>query len=46
MSVPKVKVDAWQCLRCGYIWIARTKDKPRACAKCKSKYWDREYVRK
>ena len=41
MHMPKISVDAWKCLRCGYIWLPRGKDKPIACAKCKSAYWDK-----
>lgn len=41
----------YNCLRCGYLWLPRsydpttqdieTMDPPKACAKCKSKYWNR-----
>ena len=38
---PKVKVDAWECERCGHIWKPRSEEKPKVCPKCKSPYWDR-----
>lgn len=27
--------------RCGHGWIARNREKPRVCPKCKSANWDR-----
>jgi predicted Zn-ribbon and HTH transcriptional regulator len=37
----KVKVDAYQCERCGHIWLPRNKvDEPKVCPKCKSPYWN------
>lgn len=41
-SMSNVQVSAWQCDRpeCGHIWIANGY-KPKACAKCKSRSWDR-----
>jgi len=47
----KIKVNAFNCLRCGHRWIPRVqlsqlegklKDKPRICPHCKSAYWDLE----
>jgi hypothetical protein len=36
----KVETDGFQCLRCGYCWIPRNKDKPpKVCAGCNSPYW-------
>ena len=29
------------CLRCGHVWMPDRVEKPRSCAKCKSKVWDR-----
>lgn len=34
-----------KCKRCGYEWKER-KELPRLCARCKSPYWDREYLKK
>ena len=28
--------------RCGHEWIARERERPRVCPKCKSPNWDRE----
>ena len=40
-----VKVDGYQCERCGHIWVAREGrergDLPTICPKCKSPYWNR-----
>lgn len=36
----EIKVPGYQCGRCGHKWIARKKDKPIICPKCKSPYWD------
>jgi len=30
------------CLRCGYVWVARGQEKPQRCAKCKHKAWNRD----
>jgi hypothetical protein len=41
---PKVKVDAYECTRCGHVWVPR-KDTtlPVTCPnrKCNSPYWDK-----
>jgi hypothetical protein len=36
-----VQVQAWKCDRpsCGHVWLAE--EKPKACARCKSRGWDR-----
>jgi hypothetical protein len=46
-----VAVWAYRCFRCGYIWLPRdydvshsntlAREPPKACARCKSKYWNR-----
>ena len=46
-----VAVWAYHCYRCGYIWLPKdydvseintlARDPPKACARCKSKYWNR-----
>lgn len=37
----EIIVLACRC-RCGHEWIARERDRPRVCPKCKSPNWDRE----
>jgi predicted Zn-ribbon and HTH transcriptional regulator len=42
---PIVKIDAFKCSKCGYIWTSNrftAKNPPIACSKCKSAYWNRE----
>jgi len=36
----KVKLEGYVCERCEHVWLARNKEKPRVCPKCKSPYWD------
>jgi len=39
--MPKIKVDAYQCTRCGHVWMPRkTGKEPTVCPKCKSPYWN------
>ena len=45
VAMGKVKVDAYQCERCGHVWLPREATKrehrdPVICPKCKSAYWD------
>ena len=40
MAKVKIIVDGYKCERCKYEWIARKKDYPRVCPRCKSPYWD------
>ncbi|KKN67138.1 hypothetical protein LCGC14_0464850 [marine sediment metagenome] len=35
-----IKLKAFDCLRCKWEWIPRTKERSRVCPKCKSPYWD------
>lgn len=35
------KVIVNKCNACGYEWQSRFGEKPIACARCKSPYWDR-----
>lgn len=38
----KIQVTAFQCERCGGVWVPRDiNEPPRNCPKCKSPYWDR-----
>jgi predicted Zn-ribbon and HTH transcriptional regulator len=38
----RIKTDAYQCERCGHIWLPRkTEKEPIVCPKCKSPYWNR-----
>ena len=46
--MPKTKVDAWECNRCGHIWVGRRGvardeyegEKPLLCPKCRTAYWN------
>lgn len=38
----KIKVEAFQCDLCGYVWLPRDrKSVPKACAACKNPNWDK-----
>ena len=39
------KIPALSCLKCDYVWIPRTEQKPLVCPKCKSPYWYRERLK-
>jgi hypothetical protein len=50
-----IEVLAYHCNRCNYLWFAKDFDlgenilelePPKACARCKSKYWNKKPVRK
>lgn len=43
--MPKVKLNGYECLKCKHRWVARTKEKPVCCAKCKTPYWDKKRQR-
>ena len=34
-------MEMFHCVRCGHNWHNRKIEKPRCCAKCKVRYWDR-----
>jgi len=37
----KIQIPAYQCERCGHIWIPRkSEEEPKVCPKCKSPYWN------
>lgn len=37
----RIKTDAYQCERCGHIWLPRNTEKePIVCPHCKSPYWN------
>ena len=38
--MPRVKIDGWECTRCGHVWVSRDGAKPRVCPRCKSALWD------
>jgi len=50
------RVFAYSCLRCNYLWFPKDYDPaeklitqfppPKVCARCKSKYWNKEPQRK
>jgi len=31
------------CIRCGYEWKSRSKNKPKECPKCKSYRWSKKW---
>ena len=46
MTISKVEVNEYRCIKCGYKWINRYNGKegpiPKRCAKCKKRNWDDE----
>lgn len=40
MAEIKLNLDGYKCERCNHEWIARGKEKPIVCPKCKSPYWN------
>lgn len=40
MPVERVEALLCTCIRCGHVWLRA--EIPQACAKCRSRYWDRE----
>jgi hypothetical protein len=46
MTISKIKVNEYQCIKCGYKWINRINGKdgpiPDRCAKCKKHNWNRK----
>jgi Zn finger protein HypA/HybF involved in hydrogenase expression len=41
LGAVEVTVLSCRC-RCGHEWIARERERPRVCPKCKSPNWDRQ----
>jgi Zn finger protein HypA/HybF involved in hydrogenase expression len=42
-SIGSVEITVLSCrCRCDHEWIARDRERPRVCPKCKSANWDRE----
>jgi predicted Zn-ribbon and HTH transcriptional regulator len=41
----KIVLTKLKCKRCGHEWVARV-EKVRMCPKCKSAYWDVDFIRK
>lgn len=37
----RINISGFICERCNHKWVARNKDNPRVCPKCKSPYWDK-----
>ena len=35
-----IKVEAWKCDLCGHVWIKQPGEKPKQCAKCRTRIWD------
>ncbi len=44
--MPRVKIDGWECTRCGHVWVSREDAKPKVCPRCKSALWDEPRVPK
>ena len=46
-NMSRLTVSAWKCDRpeCGWVWIAKGSIPPIACAKCKSRTWNRETLK-
>lgn len=42
--MPKISVEANQCVQCSHIWLTINDVSPKRCAKCKSMRWDRPIV--
>ncbi|MGH9986787.1 MAG: hypothetical protein ACRD8W_22815 [Nitrososphaeraceae archaeon] len=46
MTISKIKVNEYQCVKCGYKWINRINGKdvpiPDRCAKCKKHNWNKK----
>lgn len=40
MAKIKIVTDGFRCERCNHEWIARIKEDPVICPKCKSPYWN------
>lgn len=40
--IEKFKLNVWkcQCERCSYEWLSQSSNKPKACNRCKSLYWN------
>lgn len=34
-------VTQLNCLRCSYVWLPRTVERPIKCPKCQSPYWNK-----
>ena len=37
----KIKLEGYICERCKHKWVARNKNIPVVCPRCKSAYWDK-----
>ena len=42
----EIKIPSLKCKRCGHEWCLRRPKLPKVCPKCKSPYWNKDYVRK
>lgn len=40
MAKIKLQIEGFKCERCGHEWVARGKEEPIVCPKCKSPYWN------
>jgi len=34
-----------KCSKCGYVWLSRIEQKPKACPKCKRYNWDEDNLK-
>ena len=41
----KIVLPILKCKRCGWGWFPRAPKLPKVCPKCKSSYWNKDYVR-
>lgn len=37
----EIKLNGYECEKCGHTWIPRMEEVPRVCPKCKSPYYDK-----
>lgn len=40
MTIMKVKLPTFECLRCSHKWHPQKEEKPKVCAYCKSPYYE------
>jgi len=42
----KIKIEGYICERCSHKWVARNREEPRVCPRCKSPYWNKPRKKK
>ncbi len=40
MAKIRLELEGYRCERCKHEWVARGKEEPKVCPKCKSPYWN------